>query len=414
MVGAWLAENPGQVSVHWFNYQIDTSFAFIVCLFVVGAMLLSMVITFFRRLMYAPEYISNRRRIASYEKGLAALTHSVAALATSDMDSASKYTKKAQKLLGRTPITLLLSAQVAKTQGDDAKTQALLTQMLDHKETEYLAARSLSEAASTHNIPSALALAQRALAINPQGVTRVASLHLRLHQWQQALQAVTSAARKRGITRSQKNRYFGLIYLEQGLEAERASRKEEALVASKTALKYVPDFTPAVAFAARTYHAQGNDAKAFALLAKQWRKSPDSTTAEAFRLIVANLPIEKQRKMAQKLASYNPAHIESELLLAEMAMAARDWQVARKLVKSALTKQETSRPCRLMAQLEQSEYADFDASHEWHARALTATPDASWNCSHCGTESTQWSVHCPSCHSFDSLTWKPRIFRFVG
>ncbi len=135
---------------------------------------------------------------------MAALTHGVAALAAGEAESAEAHTRKAEKLLGSTPLVLLLSAQIARSKGDDNKTRLLLEQMLGHSETEYLAARSLSDAASRQQLFSkALALAQQAHAVNAKGFSAVVSLHARLGQWQEALQAIEQALRKGQLTLSE-------------------------------------------------------------------------------------------------------------------------------------------------------------------------------------------------------------------
>ena len=41
IVGAWIAENPGIVSIYWFDYRIDTSFAFLMLVALLSAILLS-------------------------------------------------------------------------------------------------------------------------------------------------------------------------------------------------------------------------------------------------------------------------------------------------------------------------------------------------------------------------------------
>jgi len=413
MVGAWVAENPGNVTIHWFDYRVDTSFGFLLLLTVFALVALIYAYHILHHIVRTPERIKSRRRIASYEKGLLALTHSVAALASSDHKEAGKHTRRAEKFLGRTPLTLLLSAQVARSQGDDAKTHNLLTQMLEHKETEYLAARSLSDSFSTHDVPAALALAQRAGDINPQGVHKIISLHLRIGQWQQALHAIGKATRQGHLTRAQSRRYKGLITLEQGLQSDRAGRTDAALIAARHALKYVPDFSPAIAFAARQYAAHNQPNKAISLISKQWKKSPDALLAEAFRMAIAGLPKDKQLKLVKKLAASRPDSRESDMLLAETAIALHEWRMARSAVKSAMAKQDTARACMMMAEIEQGEYSDFDAAQEWRASAAASAVDPSWNCNHCGMETKEWSSDCPQCHSFDSLEWKPRVMRFV-
>ena len=206
IVAAWLAENPGSVTIHWFDYRIDTSFAFLLLLALIAAALLVFIYSLVHRLMRAPKRHAERRELKHHRQGLTEITHSVAALAAADIAGAESHIRKAEKFLGKGPLVLLLSAQVAKSRGDDEKTRLMLEQMLDHKETEYLAARSLSDAAGRKKLfPKALALAERAMALNPKETGSLASvvgLHVRLGQWQEAMHAIGRVTRKGHVKRA--------------------------------------------------------------------------------------------------------------------------------------------------------------------------------------------------------------------
>jgi len=266
---AWMAENPGHVTIHWFDYRIDTSFAFLLVMALIAAVVVAYGWILVRRLILAPVHFSERRNLKHYRKGLTELTYSVAALASADTREAEIHTRKAEKLLGRIPLTLLLSAQIARSHGDDAKTRLLLEQMLEHKETEYLAARSLSDAASKQQMfPKALALAERAHALNPKGIESIVSLHTRLGQWQEAMLAIDKAVRKGRITRASMRHYKGCVYLQQGIQLLGEGHSEAALAAARHALKQLPEFTPAVLFAAKAFAANGYKRKSEKLLKK--------------------------------------------------------------------------------------------------------------------------------------------------
>jgi len=350
ITAAWVAENPGNVTIHWFDYRIDTSFAFLLVLLLVSAVVLAYAYTLIRRIVLAPEYVSNRRSLKRYKKGLTELTYSVAALAAADNKGAQLHTRKAEKLLGRTPITLLLSAQIARSHGDEDKTRMLLTQMLEHPETEYLAARSLSDVATKQQmLPNALTLAERAHALNAGSLAPVLSLQLRLGLWQQGMIAIDKTVRKGKITRSEMRHYKGILYVQQGKQLLEAGQKEAALAAAKQALKQLPYFVPCVLFAAKAFAANGQQGKAISLLFRAQDKTPHAQLAEALRNAIAREPENKQAKLRKKLAAT----------------------------------------------------AQSDATH------------SSWICSACGHATREWDAHCPNCAAFDTLEWKQRDLAFV-
>jgi len=356
ITGAWIAENPGHVTMDWFDYRIDTSFAVLLLLAVVASITLAYATIIIRRLILLPHHVSQQHGVRRYQKGLSELTHSVAALAAADIAGAEAHTRKAEKLLGRTPLTLLLSAQIARSQGDDGQTRLLLEHMLEHPETEYLAARSLSESASKQaKLPQALTLAQRAHALNPKGIAAVLGLHIRLAQWQQAMQAVAKAVHKGQITRTELRRYRGMIYLQQGMQLMEEGHREAALIAARQAVKQSPDFVPAIIFAARAYAANQQHKRAVTLLLRAWKKAPQPQLAEALRTVIADEPEKKRSKILRKMAALHPA--------------------------------EDSR--------------------------TAFRPKPAWICQACGHVAPHWNAHCPHCQAFDTLEWKARDIAVV-
>jgi|GEM_PF-3169467 len=278
---SFLAENAGSVTMFWFDYRIDTSVAFILICGVVAAL----VLTFLLQIIFAPSRFFARffeRRAANKLKlGIGELTYSVAALASSDIAAAEAHTKKVEKLLGRTPLTILLSAQIAKTKGDEATTNALLEQLLLHKETNYLAARSLSDNANKHDdLPRALELARQANQLNPKdslSALQVLNLQVRLKQWKAALATVQNLR----IPRKERNRLIALISIVRGRELLADGHNEEALGLARYALSKLPYFAPAADFAARVYSATGDMRKAENILKKAKKHSGFGEDASA-------------------------------------------------------------------------------------------------------------------------------------
>ncbi len=355
IASAWMAENPGSVTIHWFDWRIDTSFAFLLVTAVAAALTLAYGLALLRRLFLLPRQFRQARTIRHYRKGMTELTYSVAALAAADIRGAETHTRKAERLLGRTPLVLLLSAQIARSQGEDGKTRLLLEQMLNHAETEYLAARSLSDmAGKMHMLPRALELAERAQTLNPKekaSLLSVISLHVRLSQWQEAQIAIRKALRRGALTRGELHHYRGIVYLQQGIQLLERRDTEAALAAARATLKQIPYFVPAVLFAAKAMNAAGQKHKASRLITKAWKHSPHPELAEALRAITADEPREAQLKTMKKLTRI---HEEPD------------------------------------------------------------STGSSWACESCGQAAPRWLAHCPSCHAFDTLEWKKRELKFAA
>lgn len=344
---AWFAEHPGSVTIYWFDWRIDTSFAFLFLLVLIAAFLIASIWVLIRKIIHFPTQYRQKRQIRYYTRGLSELTYSVAALAAADAKGAMLHTRKAERLLGKTPLTLMLSAQVAKSQGDEEKTRTLLAQMLEHKETEYLAARSLSDAASKQqHFTQAVALAQRAYDIGPKDTAAVAAmvgLYLRSNQWQPALDAIRKAARTATVSATTLQRLKGMVHIKRGQQLLADGRSEEAFVHAKLGLRSLPDFIPATTLAARAYHAQGHDWWAQRILLKGWKKRQHPDIADTLEEITARLPESKRQQIMKKLAATAPLPVPS---------------------------------------------------------------DAHWNCTSCHRASDRWDTHCPACDAFDTVVWK--------
>ncbi len=411
----WIAENPGNVTIYWFDYRIDTSFGFLLVLTLFSTAILFYTLAFIRRLILTPSHIAERRGLKQHKRGLTELTYSVAALAASDVKTAEAHTRKAEALLGRTPLTLLLSAQIARSQGDDARTRLLLDQMLDYKETEYIAARSLSDAASKQQIfPEALHMAERAHAINPKDLKPVLGLHLRLGQWQEALAAIVKSARKGNISRAEARHYRGVVYLTQGIQMLETEQQDAAVKAANLCMKETPDFLPAILFSARAYLAAGDEKKAVKLIMRAWTHTPHPQLATLYLAINNKQPKDAQIKLIQKLIATNPDSIESGLALTQAYINNRLWDLAYNTLQKIIVREESVRACHLMAIIEQGISSDPNAGGKWFTRSQVAQPDPEWVCFSCGQAAASWHVHCPSCNDLDSLEWKKRQVKYAA
>lgn len=154
LASAWMAEHPGDVVIRWFDYRIDTSVAFLALLALLAAGLAIYLAMLASHVASAPRRFREYQRLKHHQRGLAELTFGVAALAAADDGAADRHARKAEKLLGTTPLGLLISAQVAKIRGDDANARLLLMQMLHHRETKHMATRMLNPP-RTENRPAA-------------------------------------------------------------------------------------------------------------------------------------------------------------------------------------------------------------------------------------------------------------------
>jgi HemY protein len=287
--------------------------------------------------------------------------------------------------------------------------------MLEHKETEYLDARYLSESATKqHQLPKARELAQRAQSLNPAGIPALLSLHIQLEEWQQGAIVVNRAVRKGQVSRQQQRHYNALLHTQHAIQLLDDGLIDTSLAVARRAIAAKSEFTPARQVYIRALLAHGQHAKANRQIMSWWKQTQNPLLAELFHAAIGPLTRDSRLKQVRKLAALRPDSYESHMAVAQVAISCGEWRMARDALKKALHNGDTALACKRMAEVEQGEYSDYDAAARWLTRSTTAAASPSWICTSCGTAATQWSSHCPRCESFDTLEWKARDISFTA
>ncbi|MBT5013203.1 MAG: heme biosynthesis protein HemY, partial [Rhodospirillaceae bacterium] len=140
-LSVWFADNPGQVSLVWQGYVIETSAAVLVMGIVMIAIAAAVLYRLWVALKQAPGKIARNRRDAKTRRGYQALTRGIVAVAAGDAVEAKAQAGRADGLLREPPLTMLLSAQAAQLDGDEAAAETFFTEMLDRPDMEFLGLR---------------------------------------------------------------------------------------------------------------------------------------------------------------------------------------------------------------------------------------------------------------------------------
>lgn len=297
LMAAWIGANPGSVTMLWFGYQIETSVAVLLLLAIIASMLATFAYNLLKKIYLAPRRYSERRTVKQYRTGFAEITHSIAALAASDVSAAARHARKAEKALGTTPLTLLLRAQISKNAGSDEESRQLLEQLLEFPETEYLAAKSLSDVAVKRDmLPQALTLAERAHKTNPRargGAWSVFGLLLDGGNFQEAEIHARKAQKSGAFSFSDMTEAKGKIALRQAENSLANGHKENALALARKAVKCLPGDVKAAELCAKLYMETGQAKKAAAVIQKQWTIAASSELA---RIFLQSIELEKPKK----------------------------------------------------------------------------------------------------------------------
>ncbi len=170
-------------------------------------------------------------------------------------------------------------------------------------------------------------------------------------------------------------------------------------------IKPTPSFPVGAAVLATRRAAAGQMRRAMRVLADAWKRSP------APELIAAARMIAKTKRRSIICGGWRKSLREIRIIprrikhFGEAALAARLWGEARRHLLAALQSHPTQGVYRLLAKLEEAEFANHAAAHEWLGKAAHAAPDPGWACTVCGAPAGEWTLTCPSCGAIDSMAW---------
>jgi len=413
----WLAEQPGAVSLQWGGYQIDTSFG----VMAVGLGILAITSGLLYRLWLfvcrAPGSVRMTWRGHRRGRGYQALTKGMVAVAAGDAEEARRQARKADNLLSEPPLTMLLSAQAAQLSGDERAAERFFRAMTENRETEFLGLRGLlNQAMQRQDMDAAVALARRAHNLKPDSEwvsQSLFELQTRSAKWLDAGVTVKEAAKNRHLSSPESRHRQAVLACQMSCEAIEKGDQTEAKKQAKNALNLDNAFLPAALVLARHYAETGKVRKAAALAERLWAQEPHPALAELYALAPeVGKPLDRV-KAAERLAGFNPGHIESDLAIARAALDADLWGQARKHLMSAGVDEPSARVCRMMADLEEAEHGDVGKARQWLVRSSHAGPDPAWVCSSCGHTVESWSATCAGCQGFDTFAWctPPHVMR---
>lgn len=275
--------------------------------------------------------------------------------------------------------------------------------------TKLAALRGLvAEVRQQGRLAQALDLAERAAEQVPSprwALQECLDLSLRLRRWDRAKQAVLAMRRSGHMDEAAARRARGLI----AVEVARACRADRdaagAERAASEAVSMLPDFAPAAAIAAEVWLDAGRSSRAAQAIRAAWKSQPHPDLAFLLlRASGADGPLAGVGRL-EELTELTPDTMEGNLALAEVALRAKLFGVARKYLELVRGSQHDERVYRILADLERVSNNDAEAASKWLSAALDAKPAPTWLCNACTEGYLRWQAVCDRCGSFDRITW---------
>lgn len=405
----WVVDHPGSLMLVWGDYRIETSIATAVAAIIIAAVALLFLWTMLASVLGVPWRLSAKRTRRLRERGFNAITRGIAAVAAGDATLARKAALEAQKHLPAEPLTKYLKAQAAQLAGDAGKAQAAFHEMTLHDDTKLLGLRGLHiEAKRRDDAEAAHHFAKAAHEISPLPWAGQAILehHTALGEWDKARAALEESFKANALDYATAQRLRAVIETALATEKQRDD-PQQALQLAKMALKRRPSFTPAAVLAARMLTALDERKQALKLIETAWAKAPHPELGVVYLEALRAESNTQALQGVERLARAAPTAAESRQLVAQVALAARDFAKARHALAPLVV--ESAKPsahtCLLMAEIEDAENGPSGPVREWLARGSRAPRDPVWIAD--GVVSRSWAPVSPKTGRLDAFEWAP-------
>jgi HemY protein len=414
----WLAERPGAFVIDWLGWHIEMPVPMLLAAIAMVVIVAALLYRGWRWLTAIPGELAGWRRESKRGKGYRALTQGMVAVAAGDPAEAQKQARRADVLLNEPPLTMLLSAQAAQLNGDEAAARRYFEAMLERPETAFLGLRGLlMQAQRDGDEGEALRLAARARKLQPRTpwvLRTLFDLQLQESQWRPALATLEDAAKRGALESGEAKRLRIIVLLGCSQEAEGLGDANNALDFAKKAQHNAPDDLAATLRYAQLLAAAGKTRAVEKLAREAWDRNPHPELVRLYLEAGGKLAPLAAIKRLDKLVAANRGHAESHIALARAHLNAEIWGAARSHLEAACEDDPPARVCRMMAELEERENSgqtgesggDMAAVRRWLMRASIAAPDPAWICSGCGAQSAGWNLRCARCDELGTLEWR--------
>ncbi len=387
----WVAGLTGTVAITVGTYAVETTTPVAILLASIAFLVLYLVVRGLGLLFSAPRRLKRANERRHRAGGDRAVTRALVALAANDPDRAQEEAARSARLLGATPLTLLLQGQAYRQAGREHEAEAAFQQLTRVKGGALLGHRGLLQIATGKgdwDTANAAALGAEAAYPGASWVRQERKqLALRTGAYRDALRLAGDEDRA------------GLAIAAADAEAD----DTEALRLAKQAFNADPALTPAALAYATRLRKAGREKAALDVLRRAWVKQPHpDLAAEAMAPVTDKL---KRVNAAKALANANPSHPESMLLLAQAALDAGLTAEARQhaaAAQKAGLKQR--RLFVLMADIAEKDGQGAEAQEAWR-HASTAEPDPVWRCGQCASVHGAWHPVCPACSTPGKIAW---------
>jgi HemY protein len=411
---AWLADRPGEVVISWQGWRIDTSVAVLAMAVALVAALAILIWSILRAIVRSPWALRQHLRMRAARRGYLALSQGLIAVGSGDARAARRFADEAGRLAPGEPLTLMLGAQSAQLAGDRAAAERTFKAMALRDDTRLFGLHGLFIEAQRRQDPAAARLIAEEAARNEAAPAwaghAVLNFRCAAGDWTGALERLERNQKSGLIDKGAYQRQRAVLLTARALAAEPTDRNGARMLALG-ALKLAPTLVPAAALAGRLLGEAGELRQATRIIETAWRANPHPDLADTYAHLRPGDSARDRLARVQALAREPAGHLEGALAIAQAALDAREFAIARAAL-APLAAAPTQRVAMLMARLEEMEHGDEGRAREWMTRAVRARRDAAWTAD--GFVSDRWMPVSPVTGRLDAFVWMEPLAQIGG
>lgn len=236
-LAAWLADNPGAVSIEFQSYAVDTSFAALALLIAIAGLIAGGSVWLYGWLRRDMPVFGSNQIIKRQSRGFKLLNQSLVALSSGDAGRARALIEQAEVLLPPQPMVHLIAAEAATRAGDHTAASKRYAALEDTDDGRLLGLRGLLvEARRTGHESEALRLARVAFEENrksPWVLKTLFALEVAAGNWHEAEAALEKVAREKLLETNMIARHKGALAYAEATELKLKGEKTAARKALK-------------------------------------------------------------------------------------------------------------------------------------------------------------------------------------
>lgn len=406
----WLTANTQDMSMVVMGTRITMNAGLAALMLLIVVWILFQVFRLIKAFVDLPANQRKQREENKHRRGLDAISKGLSALAAGDSKEAAKQSKVAQKYLAKSPLTHLISAQTALLEGNSDKADENFIAMLEDQQAAFMGLRGLiTQAMKRGDRAETVALLYEALKLRPKTfwvVDTLFRLEAAQGHWADTLTIIDQGRSNRVLAKPQAQRYLAVVQTQIAREHLTAGELKEARTAAQRAVQLAPDLAPAQLVLADLLRQSDGPEAAAKALQRAWKRQPHALYSYAY---LQALGAEGPRAILDAMTALHDLrsdHALSKLELGRAQLAAGELEAARESLAPLENRAPSHRLFRALASLEEAEGGSLEAINALQAKASLYARDDAWSCSACQDEHQAWNAVCPTCESFDTLSWE--------